>query len=313
MDWRFIAALSSAGVAFGVVAIGAYAVITAKPAELPKYAPPPSLLGEVTLATTASGKGLAQGSNSRPAADAASPFAPALPSSSRPSPTLSPTRLPVSSEANAIRPAAKPSPALTPSPFAPTSAFESASADQEPGPMGASISLGPAANRPAIDLPHPSGHEAKSPLLHREAKHDSSARMAALTPASEAHHMTPPRPVVEVKRPSIVPESHAAIPMMRYQGVLTSAEIARIRRDLRLTADQEPKWSPVEAALSEMGREQILLLRQGQEPRVSPNDWPSQRLYSIAGPLLMTLRPDQKEQVRRLCRSLGFEAVATLL
>jgi hypothetical protein len=315
MDWRFIAALSSAGVAFSVVAIGAYTVIAAKPAELRKYASPPSLLspGETTIGTTAPGQGLAQESNSRPAADPASPFAPAVLSNTRPAQSLTPVRLSVSTEANAIRPAAMPSPALAASPFAPTSAFESAAADEEPGPTGASISLAAASSRPVLDLPRPSSHDPKSPLLHREAKHDSAARVATLTPAGEAHHATPPRPVIEVKKPSILPESHAAIPMMRYQGVLTSAEMARVRRDLRLTPDQEPKWPPVEAALSEMGREQITLLRHGQEPRVSPNDWPPQRLYSIAGPLLMSLRPDQKDQVRRLCHSLGFDGVATML
>src|SRR5260370_6213116 len=34
-----------------------------------------------------------------------------------------------------------------------------------------------------------------------------------------------------------------------------------------LSPDQEPRWPPVEAALGEMGRAQILLIRHGQEPR----------------------------------------------
>jgi hypothetical protein len=119
--------------------------------------------------------------------------------------------------------------------------------------------------------------------------------------------------MVELKRPTMVPEIHAALPTAHYQGVLTNAEIFRIKNNLRLSPDQEPKWPPVEAALSEMGRQQIQEIRHGQEPRISQNDWPPQRLYSIAGPLLMSLRPDQKDQVRRLCRSLGFDAVASLL
>jgi hypothetical protein len=95
--------------------------------------------------------------------------------------------------------------------------------------------------------------------------------------------------------------------------VLTSQEIARIRYNLRLSPDQERAWPSVEAALAEMGRQQMALIRQGQEPRISPNDWPPGRLYSAAGPLLQTLRPDQKEVVRRLCRSLGFENVASMI
>jgi hypothetical protein len=111
----------------------------------------------------------------------------------------------------------------------------------------------------------------------------------------------------------VVPELHTALPTTHYRGVLTSAEIARIKHNMRLTLDQERVWLPVEAALAEMGRQQIALLRHGQEPRISPNDWPPGRLYSVAGPLLQTLRPDQKEAVRRLCHSLGFESVASML
>jgi hypothetical protein len=119
--------------------------------------------------------------------------------------------------------------------------------------------------------------------------------------------------MVEVRKSSVAPELHTALPTSRYRGVLTSAEIARIKYSLRLAPDQERAWPPVEAALAEMGREQMALIRRGQEPRISPNDWPPGRLYSAAGPLLQTLRPDQKETVRRLCRSLGFESVASML
>jgi hypothetical protein len=206
---------------------------------------------------------------------------------------------------------------VAPSPFAPNYALPP---DQVVTPPNIGVG-GP----PKLDLarqPEPP----KPSLLRREPKHEHAAtgpKVASLTPTEAAPrhepplhpvlHEPPPRPVVEVKKPTIVPEIHIAAPAAHYQGVLTSAEIARIHHNLRLTPDQEPRWPPVEAALAEMGRQQIFEIRHGQEPRVSPNDWPPQRLYSIAGPLLMSLRPDQKEQVRHLCRSLGFEAVASLL
>jgi hypothetical protein len=44
MDWRLIAALSSAGVSFCLVAVGAYVVLTSGPTQPHNYAPPPSLL-----------------------------------------------------------------------------------------------------------------------------------------------------------------------------------------------------------------------------------------------------------------------------
>lgn len=139
-------------------------------------------------------------------------------------------------------------------------------------------------------------------------------KTASLTPADAGPRPdSPPRPMVEIKKSSVVPELHTALPAVRYRGVLTATEIVRIKHNLRLTPDQEPAWPPVEAALAEMGRQQIALLRQGQEPRISPTDWPPGRLYAVAGPFLQILRPDQKETVRRLCRSLGFENVASMI
>jgi hypothetical protein len=139
-------------------------------------------------------------------------------------------------------------------------------------------------------------------------------KTASLTPFDAGTRSEPPpRPVVEVKKSSVVPELHTALPTTRYHGILTSAEIVRIKHNLRLTPDQEPAWPSVEAALAEMGRQQIALIRHGQEPRISQSEWPAGRLYSVAGPLLRTLRPDQKDAVRRLCRSLGFESVASML
>ena len=157
----------------------------------------------------------------------------------------------------------------------------------------------------------------KSPRARSEPKHEVRAlgdKSASLTPFdADTRPEPPPRPLVEVRKSSVVPELQTAIPTTRYRGVLTMAEIARIRHNLRLTPDQEPAWPPVEAALGEIGRQQIALIRHGQEPRISQSDWPPSRLYSVAGPLLRTLRPDQIEAVRRLCRSLGFESVASML
>jgi hypothetical protein len=189
--------------------------------------------------------------------------------------------------------------AAPPTPYAPATAPEAR--------MGSITSGAAVASRPA-DASGSSINPA------RQEARVADGKMAALTPFDDARRPEPPpRPVVEVKKSSAVPEIHTALPSARYRGVLTSAEIGRIKSNLRLTPDQERAWPPVEAALAEMGRQQIALVRRGQEPRISPNDWPPGRLYAIAGPLLQNLRPDQKETVRRLCHSLGFEAVASML
>jgi hypothetical protein len=150
--------------------------------------------------------------------------------------------------------------------------------------------------------------------LRRRPEPGAGYKTAALRPHDDVLPAErPARPLIETKRPSVVPELQTALPASHYRGVLTASEISRIRHNLRLTPEQEPAWSRVEAALAEMGRQQMALIRQGREPRISPDDWPTSRLYTVASPLLQTLRPDQKETVRKVCRSLGFESVASML
>ena len=179
---------------------------------------------------------------------------------------------------------------------------------------GAAIAPGPVGAYASVNPPPAAGDFNKSSNRRDLKQEPRGYKTAALTPYdAEPRPEPPPRPVVEMKKSSVVPEVHTALPTTRYRGVLTSAEIARLKYNLRLTPDQEPTWPSVQAALVEMGRQQMALIRQGQEPRISPNDWPPGRLYAVAGPLLRILRPDQKETVRRLCRSLGFDNVASML
>jgi hypothetical protein len=201
-----------------------------------------------------------------------------------------------------------------PSPFAP----ELNPVAVSPGATsGAALAPGQMASAAPANPPHITENLKKSPQGRSEPKQEPRTvgyKTAALAPYDAAPRPEPPpRPMVEVRKSSVVPELHTALPTSRYHGVLTSAEIARIRYSLRLTPDQERAWPSVEAALAEMGRQQMALIRHGQEPRISQNDWPPGRLYAAAGPLLQTLRPDQKETVRKLCRSLGFESVASML
>jgi hypothetical protein len=97
----------------------------------------------------------------------------------------------------------------------------------------------------------------------------------------------------------------------RYDGVLTLAEISRIRTNLRLTPQQEPQWRPVEAVMRDIGRQQTAQVQAGRKPEVDNGS--VQRLYMAARPLLGTLRPDQKEQIRKLARQMGYDSVASMI
>jgi hypothetical protein len=277
MDWRFIAAISAAAGSFCFVAVGAYVVLSSPPAPQRTAAPTPLLVSEYRF----------------PAASPPPPLNGQLSSSS-----------PISS----IPP--------PPSPFAPQSApglmTSSASAT-----TGTPAQMVTSSFAPSLEPPRVIENFNSPPIRRSESRPEprtAGQKTAALTPADSGTRQDPlPRPVVEARKGSVVPELHTALPATRYRGILTSAEIARIKHNLRLTLDQEPAWPPVEAALAEMGRQQIALLRQGQEPRISQSDWPAGRIYAAAGPLLQALRPDQKETVRRLCRSLGFEGIASMI
>jgi hypothetical protein len=202
------------------------------------------------------------------------------------------------------------------SPFASQGSFAPEIPVVASGTIRAPVGIGTSATAPSPNPPRVIEDSNKRPG-RTEAKQEQrivGQKTAALTPANaNVRSEPPPRPVVEVKKSALVPELHTALPAARYHGVLTSAEIVRIKHSLRLTPDQEPAWPSVEAALGEMGRQQMTLIRRGQEPRISQGDWPPGRLYAAAGPLLRILRPDQKEVVRRLCRSLGFENVASMI
>jgi hypothetical protein len=97
----------------------------------------------------------------------------------------------------------------------------------------------------------------------------------------------------------------------RYEGVLTLPEISRIKASMHLTPQQEPQWRPVEAIMRDIGRQQTAQIGAGQRPEVDPAS--VQRLYQAAQPLLATLRPDQKEIMRRFARPLKSDGFKMLI
>jgi hypothetical protein len=102
-------------------------------------------------------------------------------------------------------------------------------------------------------------------------------------------------------------------PAPRLDGVLTPAEISRMRYALRLTPDQEGYWPPVEALLREIGSQQMALVRSGRKPDEAFNSGITSRLYWAARPLLGRLREEQKAEVRKRARLMGFGSVASMI
>ncbi len=92
---------------------------------------------------------------------------------------------------------------------------------------------------------------------------------------------------------------------------LTLAEIARIRSTLNLSPEQEAHWRPVEAALTDIAK-RLAEGRAAGKTVVIPAER-TQQIYFAAGPLVRSLRDEQKRDARDLACRMGLGAVAALI
>jgi hypothetical protein len=165
----------------------------------------------------------------------------------------------------------------------------------------------PAAIMPNAGLLQP----AAAPLTVQAAAPPASTEMAELTPATPAAQSAAPPisdpPIEAVKR------HPTASPLARRPGYLfDAAELARIKRRLHLSADQERMWPAVAAALRNIGREEERAGRwRGQPSAIDPNSEAVQNLKSVAIPLLMSFSDEQKNEVRHLARNMGLDQLAS--
>lgn len=106
----------------------------------------------------------------------------------------------------------------------------------------------------------------------------------------------------------VVPEPGRARPP---NALLNDAQIASIKSRLKLTAEQEKLWTPVETAL------RGIAWRRGADRRGSgPAALDAQsveRLKSAAAPLMGRLRDDQKREIRSLSHVMGLGDLAEKL
>ena len=97
-------------------------------------------------------------------------------------------------------------------------------------------------------------------------------------------------------------------------------DIARVKRVLQLTPDQERYWPPVEAALRDVARRQ-----EGAEPAglvrrishrvvsIALDSAAVARVVRVARPLIERLRDDQKQGALALAQEMGFGPVLAAL
>ena len=118
--------------------------------------------------------------------------------------------------------------------------------------------------------------------------------------------------------PAPLPRRRAVRPAPKNPELFNDAQLASIKLRLRLTAQQEHHWPAVEKALRAISYRAA----QQNDPRrpvrgapasaIDPNSPEVQQLKSAAFPLIMSLREDQKQEVRQLAHTMGLSKVATM-
>jgi hypothetical protein len=176
---------------------------------------------------------------------------------------------------------------------------------------------------------------AKGPALNREGKKDKlPLAMAALPPSGDNSQSLPeplrqafasdspfgPKPpkiaapVTAIPLPVEKPKTAAKPAVQKSYALLSDIQIAGIKERLKLSAAQEQHWPGVENALRAVARK-IHATRQANPSAtgapIDPDSAEVQQLKTVAMPLLVQLREDQKREVRMLARIIGLEAVAS--
>lgn len=123
-----------------------------------------------------------------------------------------------------------------------------------------------------------------------------------------------PTQSTSVERPAPTKPKTAAVPKPAIPAVLSDAQIATLKRRLRLSPGQEPYWPEIEASLRGVARQINEANRRahGVAP-VDMNTPEVERLKSAAMPFLMQMRSDQKAEIVALARVIGMEQMVALL
>jgi hypothetical protein len=99
-----------------------------------------------------------------------------------------------------------------------------------------------------------------------------------------------------------------------------TVDIARVKRVLKLTPEQEAYWPPVQAALRALARRQVAAEPTGLVRRISQRvvsimlDGAAIRQLAVAArPLIATLHDDQKQAALAMAREMGLGPVLAAL
>ena len=116
--------------------------------------------------------------------------------------------------------------------------------------------------------------------------------------------------------PAAMPKRMARPEKPKPAVLFNDAQLASIKARLRLTRDQEQYWPQVESALRaiswKLATQQKGIVRGNQAQMIDPSSPEVARLKSAAFPLIMSMREDQKQEVRQLAHTMGLKQVAAM-
>lgn len=198
-------------------------------------------------------------------------------------------------------------PALSAAEFSP---FANVPVDQAASAPSAAAKPRPVAAK-ALPRPVPVvASDAERPTPDQSARRE---RVALTEPAAPKPAAAPapkaPAPLLRSAAPAARPEAKPE----KDAGAAMLSQVAKMKRTLRLTPDQEPQWAPVEAMLRDIARQQAQRKAAGTRTvgGFALTEDEMSRLSWTAAPLIFNLREDQKQEARQLARAMGLEQVAS--
>lgn len=170
-------------------------------------------------------------------------------------------------------------------------------------------------------------HNANSALFAPEPMLPAQPAIAQAQPVEPQQQAAPvqvadlsPTPPVAPIRPAaapILPKPHElaavkphAAPVRHH--LFDDAQLASIKRRLKLTPDQEEMWPAVAVALRNIGLARERDARAyGNAGQINPDSPQVADLKSAAIPLIMSFSDEQKDEVRTLARGMGLSQLAS--
>jgi hypothetical protein len=172
-----------------------------------------------------------------------------------------------------------------------------------------------AALPPTTDEP-PSSQNSNSAIMTSSISSSADRNLLSGKPFDRSLFNEPAPAATSDELPQPPPSKTAIVkPGKSTNVLLNDAQIAHLKERLKLSSTQEPYWPEIEAALRDVVKQIYEANKKARGTTVPINTTTAEveRLKTAAIPLLMRLRPDQKNEVLMLARIIGMDKMIAIL